>query len=59
MAILKWNNIENCWECSDCGARFSREEVARMFDYQATQTRDKFTEGYCMDCGNYFIDCEA
>ena len=51
---LVWNDIECGWECSECGAIYSQEEVARMFNFDA-QTPKNFIEGfYCMDCGGAF-----
>ena len=50
---LVWNDLELGWECSDCGAIYGEEEVARMFNYNE-QTANNFTGGYCMDCGVRF-----
>lgn len=50
---LVWNELELGWECSDCGAIYGEEEVARMFDYN-TQNAENFHSGYCMDCGIRF-----
>lgn len=50
---LVWNDLELGWECSDCGAIYGEEEVARMFNYDE-QTSQNFTAGYCMDCGVRF-----
>ena len=47
---LVWNELENAWECSECGALYSNEEVERVFGYN-TQIPENFTESYCMDCG--------
>ena len=58
MAILKWDDLECCWECSECGARYSAEEVARCFNYCSNQVKASFVEGYCMDCGQHFETCE-
>ena len=52
---LVWNELECGWECSDCGAIYGEEEVARMFDYN-TQDANHFHEGYCMDCGGRFTE---
>lgn len=53
MTKLIWNNLECGWECSECGALYSEDEVARMFNYD-NQTIDMFRGGYCMDCGSCF-----
>ena len=50
---LVWTDSECGWECSECGAIYSEEEVARMFDYN-DQTVKNFNAGYCMDCGILF-----
>ena len=51
---LVWNSIECGWQCSECGALYSDEEVARIFQFDA-QTPKNFVEGYyCMDCGGIF-----
>ena len=51
---LKWNYIECGWECSDCGALYGEEEVARIFQFD-NQIPKNFIEGYhCMDCGVQF-----
>ena len=47
---LIWNELECAWECSECGALYSKEEVERVFGYN-TQVPERFTESYCMDCG--------
>jgi len=47
---LVWNELECAWECSECGALYSKEEVERVFGYN-TQVPERFTESYCMDCG--------
>lgn len=52
---LVWNELECGWECSDCGAIYGEEEVARMFDYNV-QNVNTFNEGYCMDCGGRFTE---
>ena len=51
---LKWNDIECGWECSECGALYGEEEVARIFQF-GDQIPKNFVEGcYCMDCGGQF-----
>ena len=52
---LEWNELECGWECPECGALYGEEEVARMFMFDA-QTPEKFTDGYCMDCGVRFTE---
>lgn len=52
---LVWNELECGWECSDCGAIYGEEEVARMFDYNV-QSAKNFHDGYCMDCGGRFTE---
>lgn len=52
---LVWEESERGWICNSCGARYSKEEVARMFDYNE-QTPENFTESYCMDCGGLFSE---
>lgn len=57
--MLLYNDIECCWECSECGGLFSAEEVARLFDYQASEIEEQKeyiskgipVAGHCMDCG--------
>lgn len=46
---LVWNETECAWICSECGANYGTEEVARTFDY-SDQVSENFTGGYCMDC---------
>ena len=48
---LIWNELECGWECSECGAIYSEDEVARMFQFDE-QIPDNFSESYCMDCGS-------
>lgn len=47
---LVWNDVENGWECSECGALYENEEVARLFMF-GEQVENNFVGGYCMDCG--------
>ncbi len=47
---LVWNDVENGWECSECGALYDNEEVARLFMF-GEQVENNFVGGYCMDCG--------
>ena len=47
---LVWNEIECGWECSECGALYGDEEVARLFMFDKL-TVENFAGGYCMDCG--------
>lgn len=54
---LVWEDSEMGWICSDCGARYSTEEVARMFNYN-DQIPENFVESYCMDCGGLFSGIE-
>lgn len=55
-AMLQWNEVENCWECTNCGARFSNNEVARLFS-DKIQIPENFFGGYCMDCGAFLDNC--
>ena len=57
MATLKWNELEEGWECSACGGLYSELEVLRMFGYNS-QTPENFNESYCMDCGQLLTGCE-
>lgn len=53
---LVWNDLECGWVCSDCGAIYGSEEVARMFNFDV-QVPKNFIEGfYCMDCGGEFTE---
>lgn len=54
---LVWNELENAWECSECGALYSSEEVERVFGYNE-QVPEHFTESYCMDCGCQWDEAE-
>lgn len=54
---LVWNEIENAWECSECGALYSKEEVERVFGFD-TQVPENFAESYCMDCGCQWDEAE-
>lgn len=47
---LVWNDGENAWICSECGAIYGEDEVRRVFNYDE-QTAEHFIESYCMDCG--------
>ena len=55
---LVWEVSECGWICSECGARYSKEEVARMFNYNE-QTPENFFPSYCMDCGGRFVGVET
>lgn len=48
---LVWNETECAWMCSECGANYGTEEVARAFDYR-DQVPENFNGGYCMDCAD-------
>ena len=50
---LVWNELECGWECSECGAIYGEDEVARMFQFD-TQIPKHFIDSYCMDCGVRF-----
>ena len=52
---LVWNELECGWVCSECGAIYSEEEVARVFGYN-DQVTTNFHDGYCMDCGGRFVE---
>ena len=54
---LIWNELENGWECSECGALYSAEEVERVFGYRE-QVSKNFDESYCMDCGCAWTEVE-
>ena len=47
---LVWNDLEQGWECSGCGALYSEDEVQRVFGYDK-QIPKNFCTCYCMDCG--------
>ena len=57
--MLKYNNLECAWECSECGAIYSGKELARVFDYNTNDAEEqrelakqgKFIHCHCMDCG--------
>ena len=57
--MLKYNDRECTWECSECGALYGGEELARAFDYMSNDAEEqkelakqgKFISCYCMDCG--------
>jgi hypothetical protein len=54
---LVWEESEQGWICSECGARYSKDEVARAFDYNyEEQVPENFSEIYCMDCGCLFSE---
>jgi hypothetical protein len=52
---LVWNDLECGWVCSECGAIYGEEEVARMFQF-SDQIPKNFMESYCMDCGGCFTE---
>ena len=52
---LVWNDCEMGWICSECGAIYGPEEVARAFNDE-NQTQESFNECYCMDCGGIFTE---
>ena len=54
---LVWNEVECGWECSDCGALYSKEEVERVFNFH-NQVSENFTESYCMDCGCCWVEAK-
>lgn len=57
--MLKYNESEFGWECSECGALYSAEELARVFDYNTIHLEEQrelakkklFAPCHCMDCG--------
>ena len=57
--MLKYNDRECGWECSECGALYNGEELARVFDYLSSDVEEqrelakegKYTPSHCMDCG--------
>lgn len=64
MPKLLYNPRECGWECSECGAIYSGEEMARVFDYctrDIDEQREYINEGipvscHCMDCGILWED---
>lgn len=62
MSKLLYNELEQGWECSECGAIYSSDEVARVFDYQTSDIEEQKSyvnkptpvSCYCMDCGTYW-----
>lgn len=60
MPKLLYNSLEQGWECSVCGAIYSGEEMARVFDYMTSDIEEQKSyinkeipvACYCMDCGN-------
>lgn len=59
--MLKYSETECAWICSECGAVYGPEELARMFDYVSDLEEQKaladngvFTSSYCMDCGTFW-----
>lgn len=60
--MLRYNDLECGWECTNCGALYDGNELARMFDYKTTDAEEqklladkgKFTPCYCMDCGTFW-----
>lgn len=53
---LKWNDAEQCYECPCCGGLFSKDELARAWDYQ--EDCCDFHPTYCMDCGTRWDSVE-
>lgn len=57
--MLKYSETECAWICSECGAVYGPEELARVFDYSSTELEEQkyladkgiFTPCHCMDCG--------
>lgn len=56
MNKLIWNQEENKWQCSKCGATFYKHELERCFDFNE-QVEDNFVPFYCMDCGTMLKKC--
>lgn len=54
---LIWNEVENAWECSECGSLYCDGEVERAFGYK-TLVPENFVESYCMDCGSVWTEAE-
>lgn len=62
-ADIRWDEVENGFECVHCGGRFSTEEVERIFE-RGFNTKEVAggapnVNGYCMDCGTRWrvADC--
>lgn len=53
---LKWNDLEQCYECPCCGGLFSKDELLRAWDYQEEYV--DFHPTYCMDCGTRWDSVE-
>lgn len=59
MPKLMYDPLEDGWECSVCGARYTSDEVARVFGYQAygIDIQRSYVGKpipvvcHCMDCG--------
>lgn len=56
MAELMWEEVEQGWTCSNCGGRFSQEEIGRLSDFEEMSPKT-FHDGFCMDCGCRFTKC--
>lgn len=54
---LVWNEVEEGWICSNCGAIYGTDEVNRVFGFDE-QSPDRFYESYCMDCGCLWENAE-
>ena len=48
--LLKWNKLENCFECGRCEGLFGKDDLARAFNYTEDVTKES-NPTYCMDCG--------
>ena len=64
MPKLIYNDLEQGWECSNCGGLFSSEELARVFDYDTSDLEEQrnykrnIISSYCMDCGCLWEDID-
>lgn len=54
---LKWNKLENCFECVECGGLYGEEELSRAFEYSLT-LEENFRPCHCMDCGVLWTEVE-
>ena len=52
--MLKWNEFENGFECSECGGLYGEDELSRVFSYNGIR-KENFTSCHCMDCGTLWL----
>lgn len=57
MSKLKWNELEYCIECGECGGLFNKGEIHRAFEY-GDIVSDNFSPIHCIYCGTLLTEAD-